>query len=124
MAFAALDEICDADVSVKAFYDIDTPITMRALREHRKADYIESRQIPAARHLLQLHRRPMLREIESCFGAPRAVPLYCSFDPEQYRRLPTNHNFACDLSYMGTYAPDRQPKLSELLCEPARTTHG
>ena len=32
--------------------------------------------------------------------------------------------FACDLSYMGTYAPDRQPKLEELLCARQRTTHG
>ena len=31
-----------------------------------------------------------------------------------------NQRFACDLSYMGTYAPDRQPKIDELLCEPAR----
>ena len=116
---AALDEVCDAGVSIKTFYDIDTPITMRALREHRKADYIESRQIPELDIYFSFTGGPMLREIESCFGAPRAVPLYCSFDPEQYRRLPTNHTFACDLSYMGTYAPDRQPKLSELLCEAA-----
>ena len=54
------------------------------------------------------------------FGARRAVPLYCSFDPQQYRRFGVNRRFACDLSYMGTYAPDRQPKIDELLCAPAR----
>src|SRR5581483_11041277 len=48
------------------------------------------------------------------------VPLYCSFDPEQYRRFRVNQRFACDLSYMGTYAPDRQPAIEELLCRPAR----
>ena len=59
----------------------------------------------------------MLRElIEKRFGARRAVPLYCSFDPQEYRRFPVNQKFACDLSYMGTYAPDRQPKIDELLC--------
>lgn len=116
---AALDEVCDVGVPIKTFYDIDTPVTMRALREYQKADYIESRQIPQLDLYFSFTGGPLLREIETRFGASRAVPLYCSFDPEQYRRFPTNHAFTCDLSYMGTYAPDRQPKLSELLCEAA-----
>lgn len=116
---AALDEIFAADVSVKAFYDIDTPITMRALREHHAADYLEARQVPQLDIYFSFTGGPMLREIETRFGAPRAVPLYCSFDSTQYRRYPVNQRFACDLSYMGTYAPDRQPKLAELLCSPA-----
>ena len=62
---------------------------------------------------------PMLKEIENRFGAPLAVPLYCSFDPAEYRRFPVNKRFACDLSYMGTYAPDRQPKIEEFLCRAA-----
>jgi spore maturation protein CgeB len=106
------------------FYDIDTPITIRALREHQKADYIERRQIPELDIYFSFTGGPLLREIESCFGASRAISLYCSFDPEQYRRFPLNHTFACDLSYMGTYAPDRQPKLSELLCETAERLTG
>src|SRR6185312_13050206 len=51
---------------------------------------------------------------------PFAVPLYCSVDPERHRELPPNPDFACDLSYMGTYAADRQPKIEELLCAPAQ----
>ena len=31
-----------------------------------------------------------------------------------------NPHFQCDLSYMGTYAADRQPKIDEFLCAPAR----
>src|SRR6185369_3661473 len=62
---------------------------------------------------------PMLLEIEQRFGARHAVPLYCSFYPERYHRRPLTKRFACDLSYMGTYAPDRQPKLEQLLCAPA-----
>lgn len=117
---AALDEIFKAGVPVKSFYDIDTPITMTALREHGRTDYLEARQIPELDVYFSFTGGPMLREIETGFGAPRAVPLYCSFDPEEYRRLDLNEKFACDLSYMGTYAPDRQPKLDQLLCAPAR----
>jgi spore maturation protein CgeB len=62
---------------------------------------------------------PTLKEIEQRFGAPLAAPLYCSFDPEEYRRFPLHKRFACDLSYMGTYAPDRQPKIDEFLVRSA-----
>lgn len=116
----ALDEIAGADVPVKSFYDIDTPITMATLREHGRADYVDASQIPLLDIYFSFTGGPMLREIESRFGARRAVPLYCSFDPQEYRRLAVNDKFACDLSYMGTYAPDRQPKLEEFLCAPAR----
>jgi spore maturation protein CgeB len=62
-----------------------------------------------------------LDELKQKFGAPEALPLYCSVDPEKHRETPVNPAFACDLSYMGTYAPDRQPKIDELLCRPAES---
>lgn len=121
---AAIDEMLEADPPVKAFYDIDTPITLAALREHGSTAYINQRQIPELDIYFSFTGGPLLREIEQRFGAPRAVPLYCSFDPDQYRRFKVNKNFSSDLSYMGTYAPDRQPKLEQLLCEPARKLRG
>lgn len=117
---AAIDEMLEADTPVKAFYDIDTPITVSALREKGTTDYIAKRQIPLLDVYLSFTGGPMLRELEQRFAAPRAVPLYCSFDPLQYRRLKANKKFACELSYMGTYAPDRQPKLEEFVCQAAR----
>jgi spore maturation protein CgeB len=62
----------------------------------------------------------MLQLLQEDFGAPFAVPLYCSVDPDKHCELPAEPSFACDMSYMGTYAPDRQPKIEELLCAPAR----
>jgi spore maturation protein CgeB len=117
---AAIDEMLDAGPPVKAFYDIDTPVTISALRAHEATSYIARHQIPALDIYLSFTGGPMLREIDQHFGAARAVPLYCSFDPHRYRRLPSNAKFACDLSYMGTYAPDRQPKLEQLLVGPAQ----
>ena len=37
----------------------------------------------------------------SAFGAPRAVPLYCSFDPDEYRRLPVNRRLRLRLELHG-----------------------
>ena len=117
---AAIDEVLNSAVPVKTFYDIDTPITVSQLRETGKTDYLRADQIPGFDVYFSFTGGPMLHEIEASFGARRAVPLYCSFDPDEYRKFGVNKRFACDLSYMGTYAPDRQPKIDELLCEPAR----
>jgi len=116
----AADELADSRVAIKTFYDIDTPITVTALRTKGRTDYLEAHQIPIFDVYFSFTGGPILRELENRFGARRAVPLYCSFDPLQYRRFGVNRRFECDFSYMGTYAPDRQPKIDELLSEPAR----
>jgi len=117
---AAIQEVFDSPAPVRAFYDIDTPITIAQLRERGETPYVKSEQIPGFDLYFSFTGGPMLHEIEARFGALRAVPLYCSFDPEQYHPFPPIKRFACDLSYMGTYAPDRQPKIDKFLCEPAR----
>lgn len=115
----AADEVADSRAAAKAFYDIDTPITVGGLRTSGRTEYLEAVQIPNFDVYFSFTGGPILHELEERFGARRAVPLYCSFAPGQYRRFGVNQRFACDLSYMGTYAPDRQPKIDELLCSPA-----
>jgi spore maturation protein CgeB len=119
-AIAAIRELMDSNVRTKAFYDIDTPITIAKLRKTGRTEYLLADQIPGFDVYFSFTGGPMLGEIERRFGAAHAVPLYCSFDPERYRPFQSTTRFVCDLSYMGTYAPDRQPKLEEFLCEPAR----
>ena len=116
---AAINEVLDSPAHHKAFYDIDTPITVAQLREHGRTDYLLKEQIADFDVYFSFTGGPMLKEIENRFGARLAVPLYCSFDPQHYRRFSRNKRFACDLSYMGTYAPDRQPKIDEFFCRPA-----
>lgn len=119
-AISALDEISGSDVPVKAFYDIDTPITVGHLRESGSTEYLLKRHFTELDIYFSFTGGPMLRELEERFGARLALPLYCSVDPENHSELPPSPDLACDLSYMGTYAPDRQPKIEELLCQPAR----
>jgi len=121
---AAIEELADSKVPVKTFYDIDTPITVTQLKETGRTAYVRADQLPMFDLYFSFTGGPMLQEIEDRFRARRAVPLYCSFDPKEYRKFGVNKRFACDLSYMGTYAPDRQPKIEELLCEPARALPG
>jgi len=116
---AVIDEVFDSKVPVKAFYDIDTPITVASLR-NGGAEYLRADQVPGFDVYFSFTGGPLLRELKSNFGAQMAVPLYCSFDPDRYQFAPVRSEFQCDFSYMGTYAPDRQGKIDALFCEPAR----
>jgi spore maturation protein CgeB len=110
---AAMEAMLDSTAAVRTFYDIDTPITAATLGERGATDYIRADQLPELDVYFSFTGGPMLGELEKRFGVRRAAPLYCSFDPERYRTYPKSPRFACAMSYMGTYAPDRQPKLDE-----------
>lgn len=116
---ALLDHILNSPVPIRTFYDIDTPITLSALRQSGETAHLRADQIRELDVYFSFTGGPTLRELEENFGAQRARPVYCSFDPAQYRRH-SGKRYACDLSYMGTYAPDRQPKIEELLVQPAQ----
>lgn len=117
-AMRAIPEVLDSPACVKSFYDIDTPITIGQLRTGG-ADYLKPEQVSGFDIYFSFTGGPLLRELEQKFGAKTAVPLYCSVDAEKYCSAPVRRQYQCDFSYMGTYAPDRQSKIEELLCRPA-----
>jgi len=102
---------------VTAFYDIDTPVTLAKL-ERGDFEYLSPEVIPGYDLYLSFTGGPTLRALESRYGSPAARALYCSVDPEAYPPMDTPKRW--DLSYLGTYSPDRQPTLERLLIEPAR----
>jgi spore maturation protein CgeB len=61
-----------------------------------------------------------LELLQTELGARRVAPLYGSVDPEVHQPVAPVEMFACDLSYLGTYAEDRQAALEKLFIEPAR----
>lgn len=118
---AAADALADAGLRAPLlFYDIDTPITVAALREHGRTEYLRADQVPVFGAYLSFTGGPLLGVIESELGSRRAVPLYCSVDPEEHRRTAPVEEFGAVLSYLGTYSEDRQEKLMRLLDAPAR----
>jgi len=118
-AIAATESLLAANYGPLIFYDIDTPITIAKLRAEGGASYITAEQIPQFAAYLSFTGGPVLREIEERFGSPRAVPFYCSVDPELYRPKPVEREFECAMSYLGTHAKDRQPKLMKFLNDTA-----
>lgn len=106
------------------FYDIDTPITLAALREHGRTEYLDAADIPRYGAYLSFTGGPALQELRQRFGSPLAVPFYCSVDPAKHAAMTPSPKYACDLSYLGTYARDRQAKLMHLLNGPASQLPG
>jgi spore maturation protein CgeB len=102
---------------VAAFYDIDTPVTLAKL-ERADFEYLSPEVLAGFDVYLSFTGGPTLRLIERRYGAPAARALYCSVDPDSYPPLDVPTRW--DLSYLGTYSPDRQPTLERLLIEPAR----
>lgn len=114
----AVGEFVQAEAGgIVAFYDIDTPVTLGKLARGDH-EYLSPELIPGYRLYLSFTGGPTLTRLEREYGAPAACALYCSVDEDAYR--PLNVTKRWDLSYLGTYSPDRQPTLEALLLAPAR----
>ncbi len=118
-AIEATRSLVESYRSPVLFYDIDTPITMAQLRRAGGTEYLSAGLIPQYAAYLSFTGGPTLLELEQTFGARQAIAFYCSVDPDVYHPTEAIREFNCDLSYLGTYAADRQPKLMDLLIEPA-----
>jgi spore maturation protein CgeB len=114
-------EVCDWVLEraggVKAFYDIDTPVTLSRLQDD-SCEYLRASHVPQFDVMLSFTGGPTLQRLEDEFGARSAKALYCSVDVDQHR--PTALKKDLELGYLGTYSADRQSGLEELLNEPAR----
>jgi spore maturation protein CgeB len=119
-----IDDLIAAGVGPLVFYDIDTPVTVAALRRGDAA-YLRANQVPLFDRYLSFTGGPFLRNVvEGELGARAADPLYCCVDTARYYPLANDPEFAADLAYMGTYAPDRQPVVERFVVDVARRLPG
>ncbi len=100
-----------------AFYDIDTPVTLDKLARGDH-EYLAPELIPRFAVYLSFTGGPVLDTLRRRFGARRPLAFHCLVDPAAYRPQPASARW--DLGYLGTYSPDRQPALEELLLDVAR----
>lgn len=113
------DEVLALARPLKVFYDLDTPVTLAKLSEG-SVEYVTAEQFPEFDLVLSWTGGKALRDLHAEMGARMARPLFGCVDPDVYVRTAPREEFRCELSYMGTYAPDRQPKVDALFLEPAR----
>ena len=113
------DEVLELSRPLRVFYDLDTPISLAHLKKG-DLEYLRQDQISAFDLVLSFVGGKILDRLTNEYGARLARPLYGCVDPDVYVRVEPVPEFACDLSYMGTFAPDRQSKLDQLFLEPVR----
>jgi spore maturation protein CgeB len=113
------DDTLDLGRPLHVFYDLDTPVTLNNLR-HGQVEYVDAAQIPEFDLILSFTGGKVLSTLQDEYRARIVRPLYGCVDPNDYCRVAAVPKFQCDLSYMGTYSPDRQAKVDALLLEPSR----
>jgi spore maturation protein CgeB len=116
----AATELVLASRPLKVFYDLDTPVTLERIESGNGVAYIGASGLRDFDIVLSFTGGRALMELRSRLGAKRAVALYGSVDPDVHRPVATREGYRADLSYIGTYAEDRQAALNALFLEPAR----
>jgi spore maturation protein CgeB len=116
---AATDLVTDAPRAVRAFYDLDTPVTLSRLSRGESVGYLGPRGLKDFDLVLSYTGGAALGRLRGELGARLVIPLYGHVDPAVHRPVAP-----VDLSYFGTYAPDRQRALEAFFVEPARLRPG
>lgn len=117
---AAAELILSSRAAIRAFYDLDTPVTLDGLEHGKQADYLPAAGLGDFDLVLSFTGGRALDELRTRLGARNVVPLYGSVDPDEHRPATARAEFRADLSYLGTYAADRQAALEKLFLGAAR----
>lgn len=116
----AASELVLSSRAVKAFYDLDTAITIEKYQRQGSVAYVPAYGLKDFDLVLSYVGGRALDELRLLFGAQRVAPLHGSADPLVHRPVPPSSHYDSDFSYLGTYAADRQVTLQKLFLDPAR----
>jgi spore maturation protein CgeB len=114
----------DQHNALRVFYDLDTPITLAKLLAGETLSYIGADGLRGFDLVLSFTGASEVFEaFRNRLGARRIAPLYGHVDADVHCPAPSAPHYRADLSYLGTYAGDRQAVLEELFIRPARMRH-
>src|SRR5438105_6031824 len=94
---AASELVLASPAAVRAFYDLDTPVTLEHWRSGVPLSYIGSRGLQDFDLVLSFTGGAALKALKSDLGAQRTLPLYGSVDPEVHRRVQPREHYRADL---------------------------
>lgn len=118
---AACDLVLGSKAGLKVFYDLDAPVTIERIRNGLAVSYLPSYGLGHFDLVLSFTGGAVLDELQERLGAKRVAPLYGCVDPKVHHPTDSSPDFAADLSYLGTYSPDRQDAFERLLLRAARS---
>ncbi|HYD52327.1 MAG TPA: glycosyltransferase [Gemmatimonadaceae bacterium] len=119
-AVAATRLLEDASVPCRVYYDLDTPVTLARLGAGEAVPYLPPDGLVGFDLVLSYTGGAALAALRDVLGAQRVAPLYGSVDAEVHRPGSARGEWGCDLSYIGTFAEDRQRGVERLFLGPAR----
>jgi spore maturation protein CgeB len=119
---AASATVCalNSSAEVRCFYDLDTPVTLDRLEHGLRVAYIGPRGLQDFDLVLSYAGGAALKKVQDLLGAKAVAALYGSVDPDTHFPVAACDAYRADLSYLGTFAADRQIRLESLLVEPAK----
>lgn len=117
---AASRVVLDSTLPRKVFYDLDSPVTLERLARGESVPYLPPQGLGGFDLVLSYAGGAALTGLQQQLGARVVAPLYGSADPDLHRPVPPATRHRNDLSYLGTYAADRQQLLEALFITPAR----
>jgi spore maturation protein CgeB len=120
----AATELVLSGRALTAFYDLDTPVTLSRLQRGEPLSYVGPAGLSGFDLVFTYTGGRALEGLRDRLGARRVVPLYGHVDPDVHRPGEFAPYYAADLSYLGTFAIDRQAALETLFVEPARRRPG
>ncbi len=121
---AACDLVLSSGVDRKAFYDLDTGVTLARVAAGEDVPYLPVEGLGGFDVVLSYTGGAALQQLQTQLHARRVVPLYGHVDPAAHFPVPAVDRYRADLSYIGTYAADRQPLVQQLLIDPAQRLPG
>lgn len=119
-AIAATELLSEWDAGVRVFYDLDSPVTLERLAAGERVPYVPPDGLGVYDLVLSYAGGDALRQLRERLNARRVAPLYGSVDPAAHFPVAPVDEFRGDLSYLGTYAVDRQESVHRFFLEPAR----
>lgn len=112
--------VLESPVKRSVFYDMDTPVTLSRLHHGEPVPYLPPEGLGGFDLVLSFTGGRALDALREELGAAQVAPLYGHVDPKVHSRQAPKRWYDADLSYLGTWAADRQPALEALFVEPAR----
>jgi spore maturation protein CgeB len=102
---------------LRAFYDLDAPVTLDLLDRGEEVPWLPSDGLAAFDLVLSFTGGEVLDLLRTRLGARRTEPLYGCVDTTVHRSAASA--VTCDFSYLGTYAADRQEGVERLFLDVA-----
>jgi spore maturation protein CgeB len=119
-ALAATALLLEAAVPVRAFYALDTPLTLQRIARGESVAYIGPRGLRDFDIVLSDAGGRALDELHRLLGARRVATFYGGVDAHTFSPAAPQAIYHADLSYLGAHTADPQSELEQLFLGPAR----